>query len=35
MQETWVQALVGKIPWKGKWQSTLVSCMENPMDGGA
>ena len=24
MQETWVQALVGKIPWRRKWQSTPV-----------
>ena len=24
MRETWVQALVGKIPWRRKWQSTSV-----------
>ena len=24
MQETWVPPLVGKIPWKRKWQSTPV-----------
>ena len=24
MQETWVRALVGKIPWRRKWQSTPV-----------
>ena len=23
MQGTWVQFLVGKIPWRRKWQSTL------------
>ena len=26
---------VGKIPWRRKWQSTPVYCLENPMDGGA
>ena len=26
---------VGKIPWRRKWQPTPVSCLENPMDGGA
>ena len=26
--------LVGKIPWRSKWQSTLYSCLEDPMDGG-
>ena len=24
MQETWVQFLIGKIPWKRAWQPTLV-----------
>ena len=24
MQETWVQSLGGKIPWRGKWQPTPV-----------
>ena len=26
---------VGKIPWRRKWQSTPVSCLENPMDRGS
>ena len=26
---------VKKIPWRRKWQLTPVSCLENPMDGGA
>ena len=26
---------VGKIPWRRKWQSTPVYCLENPMDRGA
>ena len=24
VQETWVQSLVGKIPWRRKWQPTPV-----------
>ena len=24
MWETWIQSLVGKIPWRRKWQPTLV-----------
>ena len=24
VSETWVQSLVGKIPWRRKWQSTPV-----------
>ena len=24
MQETWVQSLVGKFPWRRKWQPTLI-----------
>ena len=26
---------VRKIPWRREWQPTPVSCLENPMDGGA
>ena len=26
---------VGKIPWRRKWQSTLVFLLGNPMDRGA
>ena len=26
---------VGKIPWRGQWQPTPYSCLENPMAGGA
>ena len=25
---------VGKIPWRRNWQTTLVSCLGNPMDRG-
>ena len=27
--------VVGKISWRRKWQPTLYSCLENPMDGRA
>ena len=26
---------IRKIPWRREWLSTPVSCLENPMDGGA
>ena len=26
---------LGRPPWRRKWQSTLDSCWENPMDSGA
>ena len=32
MQETWVQSVVRKIPWRRKWQPLQYSCLENPMD---
>ena len=35
MQETQVQSLVRKIPWRGKGYSLLYSCLENSMDEGA
>ena len=36
MQETWVQSLVGKIPWKRAWQPTPVFLLgEYPTDRGA
>ena len=35
MWETWVRSLVGKIPWRRKWQTTLVLLLEDSMDGGA
>ena len=35
MQETQVQSLVEKIHWSWAWQSTPVSCLQNPMDRGA
>ena len=28
VQDPWVR----KIPWRRKWQSLPVSCLENPMD---
>ena len=30
MQETWVDPWVGKIPWRRKWQSTLVFLLGKP-----
>ena len=33
-QETWVQSLGWKIPWRRAWQPIPVSCQENPMDRG-
>ena len=27
--------MVGKILWRRAWQTTPVSCLENPMDKGA
>ena len=35
MQETLVQSLVGKIPWRRKWQPTPVFSLEHSMDRGA
>ena len=35
IQETWVQSLGGKIPWRRKWQPIPYSCLENSMDRGA
>ena len=35
MQETQVQFLLRNIPWRRKWQATLLCCLENPMDRGA
>ena len=35
MQETWVQFLVRKIPWRRKWQPTPVLSLENSVDRGA
>ena len=35
VQETQVQSLVGKIPWRRKWQPTPVSLLGNPTDRGA
>ena len=32
MQETWVQSLGWKIPWRRKWQPTPVFLPENPTD---
>ena len=34
-QETWVQSLVGKIPWRRKWQSTTVFLSGKSQDRGA
>ena len=31
VQETWVRALVGKIPWRA-WHPLQNSCLENPRD---
>ena len=35
MLETWIQSLVGKIPWSRKWQPLQYSCLENSMHRGA
>ena len=35
MQETWVQSLVGKIPWRGNGYLLQYSGLENSMDRGA
>ena len=35
MQETRVQSLARKIPWRKKWQLLQYFCLENPMDSGA
>ena len=35
MQETQFDPWVGKIPWKRKWQPTLVFPLGSPMDRGA
>ena len=34
-QETRVQSLVRKIPWRREWKPTPVFLLENPMDRGA
>ena len=34
VQETQVQFLGREDPWRRKWQPTLYSCLENPMDRG-
>ena len=35
MEETNIQPLLGKIPWRRQWQPTLVFCLRNPVDWGA
>ena len=35
MQEFGTNPLVGKIPWRRKYQPTPIFCLGNPMDRGA
>ena len=35
MQEIWVQSLGRRDTWRWKWQTTPISCLENPKDRGS
>ena len=35
MQDIWVRSLGQEDPQRRKWQLAPISCLENPMDGGA